>query len=137
MQALPEPAVLIVEDHPHIRKLVNASLRPLDIRIDQAATADEALQFLEGGGVAYTVIILDIMLPGSVNGLQICRKVTTKRAASGNTWPYVIVLSARVQKDDQRLALESGADLFMPKPFSPLQLLEAVRSHYIASDRGG
>jgi len=129
----PRPAptpqrVLLVEDHEHIRKLVNASLKPLRVAIDEAGSGDAARVLLHAHPDAYTLVILDIMLPGGTSGLELCREIIARRNTAGHAWPYVIVLSARAQQSDRQMAADSGADRFMSKPFSPLELLATVRA---------
>jgi DNA-binding response OmpR family regulator len=135
--APPPPRVLVVEDHEHIRKLVNASLRPLAIGVDEVSSGDAARAQMHANPGAYTLVILDIMLPGGTNGLQLCREIIERRNELGQAWPYVIVLSARAQQTDRLLASESGADLFMSKPFSPLELLSIVKANMSVSQVPG
>jgi DNA-binding response OmpR family regulator len=121
--------VLLVEDHEHIRKLINASLKPLGIPIDEATSGDVARRLLNANPDAYTLAILDIMLPGGTNGLHLCHEIIARRNAAGHGWPFVIVLSAHAQQSDRQMATVSGADRFMAKPFSPLELLATVKAH--------
>lgn len=120
--------ILLVEDHEHIRKLVRASIKPLAIEIDEAIDSTEALQLLERDGTKYAIVILDVMLPGPVTGFDLCRRFKTISETSPCRRPYVIMLTARAQESDRRTAYENGADLFMTKPFSPLELLKVIRS---------
>lgn len=69
----------------------------------------------------YDAIVLDLMLPG-LDGLQVCRQL---RAAG--RWAPVLILTAKTQVDDRVRGLDAGADDYLPKPFSLLELSARLR----------
>lgn len=128
--------LLLVEDHQDIRKLIKASLKSMSIPIDEAGTSDAARLLFNANPGAYAMTIIDIRLPGGTGGtggLELCREIAARRAATGDRWPYVIVVSARTQQSDRQNAIDSGAHLFMPKPFSPRELLAMVKGSWAMS----
>lgn len=116
--------ILLVEDHEHIRKLVRASIRPLNIEIVECSDSLDALAKIESQASEFSIIILDVMLPGPLNGFELCARI--KASAPGSA--FVLMLTARAQESDKIAARECRADHFMTKPFSPLELLQVVRA---------
>lgn len=125
--------LLLVEDHQDIRKLIKSSLKSMSIPIDEVDTSDAARLLFNANPGAYAMTIIDIRLPGGTSGLELCREIAASRAATGDRWPYVIVISARAQQSDRQNAIDSGAHLFMPKPFSPRELLAMVKGFWAMS----
>lgn len=128
----PNSRILLVEDHEHIRKLVRASIKPLAVEVDEVFNTEDALRALSQEDHGYGVIILDVMLPGPMNGFELCHLIKKSDEFSGAPRPFVLMLTARAQVSDRQAAAESGADVFMTKPFSPLELLKVVRSQFSA-----
>lgn len=115
--------VLIVEDHADIRKLIRMTLEFEDYDIDEATNADEGLEAVRR--LRPDVLLLDVMMPGQLNGLDLCRLAKTDVSLG---WPRVILLSARGQSQDIEAGMNSGADAYLLKPFSPLKLIETIES---------
>lgn len=115
--------VLIVEDHADIRKLIRMTLEFEDYDIDEATNADEGLEAVRR--LRPDVLLLDVMMPGQLNGLDLCRLAKTDATLG---WPRVILLSARGQSQDIEAGMNSGADAYLLKPFSPLKLIETIES---------
>jgi two-component system phosphate regulon response regulator PhoB len=69
------------------------------------------------------VMLLDVMMPGELDGLQVCRSVRADPRLSGMR---VLLLSARGQARDREAGAQAGADEYLIKPFSPLQLVETI-----------
>jgi CheY-like chemotaxis protein len=70
------------------------------------------------------LILLDVMMPGALDGYQVCEKVKADPILAGNT--KVILLTARGQKTDIERGHEAGCDAYLVKPFSPIELLDTV-----------
>lgn len=104
--------ILIAEDDPVSRRLLEATLVKCGYDVTVACDGTEALQVLQSKG-APRLAILDWMMPG-MDGLTICRKI---RGASGSQSTYIILLTARGQRDDIVAGLEAGADDYITKPF--------------------
>ncbi|MCP5026563.1 MAG: response regulator transcription factor [Actinomycetia bacterium] len=115
-----EPVVVVVEDDPNISDLIELYLRRDGYRVYQAADGTRGLEVI--GERRPDLIVLDIGLPGDVDGLDVCRQV---RADSKTP---VIFLTARDDEIDRILGLELGADDYVTKPFSPRELVARVRA---------
>src|ERR1700712_5408994 len=112
--------ILVVEDDSHIADLICLHLRDEHFEVVHSADGDEGLRLLEQGG--WDALILDLMLPG-VDGLEICR-----RARAMTRYTPIIITSARTSEVHRILGLELGADDYLAKPFSMLELVARVRA---------
>ena len=112
--------VLIVEDDVHIANLLRMHLRDEGYEVTHAATGDEGLVLLEAQ--PWSALVLDLMLPG-VDGLEICR-----RARGMARYTPIIITSARASEVHRILGLELGADDYLAKPFSMLELVARVKA---------
>ena len=111
--------VLIVDDDPFIRRLIATTLEDVagfDLR--QAADGQEALEAADAEPP--TIVFLDIDMP-RLDGISACREL---RAAHGPSVRIVMLTAAGREQEEN--ALQAGADLFLTKPFSPLDLLRLV-----------
>lgn len=113
--------ILIVEDHADIRKLLKMTLEFDDFEIYEAATGDAGLAMAEQ--ITPDLVLLDIMMPGTLNGLEVCRRIKSTPATAH---AKVILLTARVQAGDRDAGMLAGADDYLMKPFSTLQVLETI-----------
>ena len=104
-----EPHILVVDDNPEIREIIQILLDGEGFDVTQAANGDQALSLL--GEQPFELIILDIMMPG-LNGYQICRKIRETSNAP------ILFLSARTKDSDKTLGFSSGGDDYLAKPFS-------------------
>jgi two-component system phosphate regulon response regulator PhoB len=114
--------ILIVEDEPEIREMIRYILEPQGYRIDEAENALEARRMLAQS--AYDLILMDWMLPGR-SGLEFTREIKQK---GSTTSPPVIMLTARADESDKVEGLESGADDYITKPFSPRELAARIKA---------
>ena len=115
--------VLILEDEENIRSFVVINLKRAGYDVIEAATGMEALSKLSGNpdvGVA----ILDIMLP-DIDGFEVCRRIRAATSQMG-----IIMLTARTQEVDKVTGLMTGADDYVTKPFSPVELVARVDALY-------
>nr|BFD44164.1 response regulator transcription factor [Pseudomonas sp. FFPRI_1] len=112
--------VLVVEDDQHIADLIALHLRDEQLDVVHSADGNEGLRLLEQGG--WDALILDLMLPG-VDGLEICR-----RARAMARYTPIIITSARSSEMHRILGLELGADDYLAKPFSVLELVARVKA---------
>jgi DNA-binding response OmpR family regulator len=111
--------VLVVEDDPDVGRLITLQLAELDCESQLVADGVTGLAEALAGG--YDLVILDIMLP-RLDGLQICRRL---RAAELHT--SILMLTAKSSELDRVLGLELGADDYITKPFSMLELAARVK----------
>ena len=113
--------VLIVEDQADIRKLIRMTLEFEPYEIHEAANGTDGLQMAIE--VQPDLILLDVMMPGELDGLQVCTRV---RALPALQATRVVLLTARGQTQDRDAGQKAGADEYLIKPFSPLQLIETI-----------
>jgi two-component system phosphate regulon response regulator PhoB len=116
------PYVLVVEDEPAQREVLAYNLEAEGFDVGRAESGDEALLLLEEASP--DVIVLDWMLPG-VSGIEVCRQVKSRTDTRGIP---VIMLSARSEEVDRVRGLETGADDYVIKPYSVIELMARVRS---------
>ena len=111
--------LLVVDDEPSLQDIVATSMRFLGYQVAVAATGREAVRIATDSHP--DLIILDVMLPGE-DGVSLCRAVRARSEVP------VIMLTARGDETDRIVGLEIGADDYVPKPFSPRELLARVKS---------
>ena len=113
--------ILIVEDHADIRTLIHMTLEFENYDIQEALNADQGLEMVRQWRP--DVLLLDVMMPGKLDGLDLCRLVKSDPALGH---PQVVLLSARGQSQDIEAGMNAGADAYLLKPFSPLKLIETI-----------
>jgi two-component system, OmpR family, response regulator len=116
----PIPTVLVVDDEPNIRELVQVALKFHGCAVTTGATGMDALQIAAADDP--DLIVLDVMLP-DIDGFEVCRRLR----ASGNDVP-VIFLTARDTTSDTVTGLTLGGDDYITKPFSVEALVARVRA---------
>jgi two-component system, OmpR family, phosphate regulon response regulator PhoB len=85
--------------------------------------ADGAFGLRMAGAVKPDLMLLDVMMPGELDGLQVCERIKTDPATRDIK---VVLLTARGQVRDREAGQQAGADEYLVKPFSPLQLIETI-----------
>lgn len=123
MMAEMQPSVLVVEDEPAQREVLAYNLESEGFRVIKAGDGNEALLLIEEEEP--DLILLDWMLPGT-SGIEICRQIKMK--PSFRMTP-VIMLSARSEEVDKVRGLETGADDYICKPYSVLEMIARVKAH--------
>ncbi len=111
--------VLVVEDDPDIGRLVSLQLN--ELQIESRLVCDGLTALNEAKAGRWDLVILDLMLP-RIDGLEICRRLR----ASDNATP-ILMLTAKSSEIDRVLGLELGADDYLTKPFSMLELAARVK----------
>jgi DNA-binding response OmpR family regulator len=111
--------VLLVEDEHSIGRLVQAYLERDGYPVVWVRTGEDAL--VELARHAVRMVILDIALPG-IDGFEVCRRIRTRSAVP------ILMLTARDEEADRVAGLEVGADDYVPKPFSPRELVARVKA---------
>lgn len=122
--------ILVVEDQPEIRRLIRMTLEFEDYEINEVPTAFDGMVAVDI--LHPDLLLLDIMTPGSMDGLDLCRHVKQVQSHTGRQ-PVVILLTARGQQSDIDAGLAAGADAYLLKPFSPLQLLDTVKQMLVGA----
>ena len=114
--------ILVAEDDRDIANLVAHYLEKSGWKAHIAAAGDEALAYARTHSV--DLIVLDVMMPG-LSGLEVCRALRADKATAAVP---IIMLTARAEEADRVIGLELGADDYVPKPFSPNELVARVRA---------
>ena len=112
-------SVLVVDDDPDIRMLVEAALSVEGYTVSTAPDGETAISMFTQNPPS--LVVLDVMLPG-MSGTEVCQKI---RSASETP---IIFLSGRGEDIDRIIGLELGADDYLPKPFNPRELVARVRA---------
>ena len=118
---IPQRRVLVIEDEPDMAALLSLHLAELPARVQAVSDGLRGLQIAQQDG-AWDLIVLDLRLPG-LGGLDVCRALRQ----AGDRVP-ILMLSARTAELDRVLGLELGADDYLTKPFSVLELVARVRA---------
>ena len=114
--------ILVVEDEPAIQELISYSLRQAKHTVSSTKNAEEAMKIINEA--LPDLVLLDWMLPG-MSGADFARLL--RRAARTKDIP-IIMLTARADESDKVSGLESGADDYITKPFSPRELLARIKA---------
>jgi len=119
--------VLVVEDDTRMSRLLKRGLEEEGHAVDLAGDGPEGLWLATEN--PYAAIVLDVMLPG-FDGFELCRKLRT-----AGVWAPVLMLTARDAVNDRVRGLDAGADDYMVKPFSLLELAARLRALVRRDDR--
>ena len=112
--------VLVIEDEPDIARLIELHLRDLHASVILSRNGLEGLRLaLEQ---CWSLVVLDLSLP-EVDGLEICRRLRAR-----STYTPILMLTARSSEQDRIAGFENGADDYLPKPFSVMELLARARA---------
>ncbi|HVA74233.1 MAG TPA: response regulator transcription factor [Acidimicrobiales bacterium] len=115
-----QATIVVVEDDPNIADLLDMYLRRDGHRVIQASDGESALTAVSRERPA--LIVLDIGLPGAVDGFEVCRRLRATSAVP------VMMLTARGDEIDRVLGFELGADDYVTKPFSPREIAARVKA---------
>jgi signal transduction histidine kinase len=115
------PVILLVEDEPSAAEVVQLMLEGVGYTVEVADDGDSGLARIEAGDVE--LVILDVMLPG-LDGLELCRRV---RAAEGEVYLPIIMLTARASEKQRQEGFHAGADDYVTKPVDYNELLARVQ----------
>ncbi|MGV6816873.1 MAG: response regulator [Thiotrichales bacterium] len=122
-----QKSILIIEDDKHIAELLRLHLSDLGNRI--CVCRDGSMGWDEYQQQRFDLVVLDIMLPG-LDGLEICRRIRQ----NDNPYTPVLMLTSKTTELDRVLGLELGADDYLTKPFSLLELIARVKALLRRSD---
>lgn len=113
------PRILVIEDEESIWSLVKGYLEREGFQVKVATNGREGLELARQ--YLPDLIVLDLMLPG-IDGLEVCRVLRTESEV------YILMLTARTDEVDRIVGLTVGADDYVPKPFSPRELVARVKA---------
>ena len=122
--------LLIVDDQPEIRNLLSLTLDADNYEVHHANNWVTALAMTRA--IKPDLVLLDVMMPGEFDGLEVCRRIKADNELSST---IVMIISARSQVADKRKGMESGADDYLTKPFSPLALMDKVSALLAKKDQ--
>jgi DNA-binding response OmpR family regulator len=111
--------ILLIEDDDRLAERTAEYLQTHKAQVEIVGDGDRGLERAAAG--EHDIVLLDLMLPG-IDGLELCRKLRQRSKVP------VIILSARGEEIDRIVGLEVGADDYLPKPFSPRELLARIRA---------
>lgn len=117
-----QPRVLVVEDEPAQREVLAYNLEAEGFAVSRAENGEEALLLVDEQ--APDVIVLDWMMP-NLSGIEVCRRLKIRSETRGIP---IIMLSARSEEVDRVRGLETGADDYVIKPYSVIELMARVRN---------
>jgi two-component system alkaline phosphatase synthesis response regulator PhoP len=118
------PKILIVDDEPFIRQLLELTLEELEdegVELLFATNGNEALEAIRKESPC--LVFLDVMMP-NMNGFEVCNIIKNEL---GITDTYTVLLTPKGQKFDKEKGREVGADMYMTKPFNPDEVLAKAR----------
>ncbi len=118
------PRVLIVDDEPHIRYLLELTLEELEddgVEIITADNGETALEIIRDERPE--IVFLDVMMP-KMSGFDVCQAVKHELGLDG---VYIVLLTAKGQEFDKQKGLDVGADIYLTKPFNPDNVLAKAR----------
>ncbi len=116
------PLILVVEDEPPLQKLLAYNLGAAGFEVAAALDGEEAITLLEER--IPDLVLLDWMLP-QLSGLELCRRLRRRQSTAHVP---IIMLTARGEEPDRLRGLDTGADDFITKPFSPAELVARIRA---------
>jgi DNA-binding response OmpR family regulator len=118
------PKILIVDDEPFIRQLLELTLEELEdegVELFYATNGEEALEIIKKENPR--LVFLDVMMP-KMNGFEVCNQVKNELKMSDT---YIVLLTAKGQEFDKEKGREVGSDMYMTKPFNPDEVLAKAR----------
>ncbi|MFC7785896.1 MULTISPECIES: response regulator transcription factor [unclassified Rossellomorea] len=114
--------ILIIEDEESIRGFIEINLMRYGYAVFQAGSAEDGIHLIKRAHPPIDIVLLDVMLPG-MNGFEACKEIRNWNPSIG-----IIMLTAKVQEMDKVHGLMNGADDYIPKPFSPNELIARIES---------
>lgn len=115
------PKILLVDDHADIRRLLRITLGK-NYEVQEADNGEAGLALARG--LRPDVVVLDVMMPGVLNGLQVLDAI---KEDPNLIHARVIIVTARGQVQDYEDGMARGADAYFIKPFSPLQVVACIK----------
>lgn len=113
--------ILVIDDDITVQRLLEFILRKFDVEILIAGDGDAGIKLVKDEKP--DLIFLDVMMPGK-SGIEVCREIKSDPNLQG---AYVVMLTAKGEESEIKDMFDSGADEYVPKPFSPSGIIEIVR----------
>lgn len=115
--------ILVVEDNPDVRMLILMTLDLDGFEIHEADNGATGLRLARA--LRPDLVLLDVMMPGEMDGFQVCKAIKQDPALSAVS---VVMLTARGQQSDFLEGKKAGCEAYLTKPFSPLELIDTVEN---------
>lgn len=116
----PLERILVIDDDKELCSLLATYLKPEGLEVEEAHNGKMGIEM--AFSKKYSLLVLDVMLPGRLNGINVLQQIRAKTAMP------ILMLSARGDDIDRIVGLEMGADDYLPKPFNPRELLARIRT---------
>ena len=113
--------ILVVEDQADIRQLIRMTLEFGPYEVHEAENGESGWRMVQALGP--DLVLLGVTMPGSLDGYQVCQKVKVERSLQHIP---VVMLTARGQQAGLAMGRQAGANAYLAKPFSPLELIDTV-----------
>ena len=113
--------ILLIEDQVELCQILKDTLSLYGFDVTYALNGEDGYNTFTS--LNPKIVIIDIMMPGSMDGLDLCRLVKSDPSLGK---PWVVLLTARGQSQDIEAGMMAGADAYLLKPFSPLKLIETI-----------
>jgi DNA-binding response OmpR family regulator len=123
--------ILVVDDDPPILQAVRRILEQADYAVLTSPSGDHAWHVIELGNARVDLVLTDIVMPGSLDGLALAAKVRQRELKL-----LVLFMTGALPEDDEHLAEITREKLLLRKPFSPKQLVEFIDSHFYEAGVG-
>jgi two-component system, OmpR family, response regulator CpxR len=112
--------ILVIDDDKELCELLGEYMKPEDFEVEAAYNGEKGIEMVSSK--KYCLVVLDIMLPGGLNGFDVLQRLRAKTSIP------VLILTARGDDVDRIVGLEMGADDYLPKPFNPRELIARIRA---------
>ncbi len=113
--------ILIVDDQPEVRRLVEVTLRAGNYRVLKSADGKGAVEMAKAEKP--DLIVMDLKMPGEIDGLKAVRLIREDADVRGCK---IVMLTGIGRREDREACIRAGADDYIVKPFSPLELIRKV-----------
>jgi CheY-like chemotaxis protein len=122
---IPRRTILVVDDEPSILKCVQRVLEHADYDVITSPSGSHALEIIEGRRPKIDLVLTDIVMPGSIDGLTLASKIRR----TNPKLPVLFISGVLLEDESVRCAIENR---LLQKPFSPKQLVEFIDSHFLS-----
>jgi len=124
---MPGQRILVADDEPYLTRSLSFVLRKEGYEVETASDGEEALRRFEEFGPQ--VVFLDLMMPKK-DGYEVCHAIRNDPKFRG-IHPYVVILTCKGQEVDRYKGYLEGADEYMAKPFSPVDIIAKLKEYFL------
>jgi CheY-like chemotaxis protein len=124
---IPDRTILVVDDEPSILSYIRRVLEQANYNIVTSPSGNDALEIIQRGQPKIDLVLTDIVMPGSIDGLTLASKIQRK-----NPKLPILFITGALLEDDESAARCAIKNRLLQKPFSPTQLVEFIDSHFLS-----